>query len=148
MDSRSRCEGEESLGYQEVAEFMEEAQDCEPATGAAWLRSYLPTVRTIYSLQVLSGASREKGSDILGAAQTAIWNLGGGILQADLEGFSNEDGYHIVWQFSKKVDGHWWMAVLEDGRWVSFEMDLGNADHRAAFRSGCVPDGAKLAATE
>jgi hypothetical protein len=28
------------------------------------------------------------------------------------------------------------MAVLKDGQWLSFEMDLGNPEHRAAFPAG------------
>lgn len=31
--------------------------------------------------------------------------------------------------------------VLKEGRWVHFELDLGNARHRNAFLSGQVPDG-------
>jgi hypothetical protein len=112
------------------------------------LQSYLQIVRTIYSLQVLSGASPENGWDILGAVKTAIWHIGGDIFQADGEGFSNEDGYHIVWQFSDRVAGNWWMAVLKDGQWVSFEMDLGDSAHRAAFCAGLVPAGARLSAAE
>jgi hypothetical protein len=69
----------------------------------------------------------------------------GGIFQADGEGFSNEDGYHAVWQFSDRVSGPWWMGVLQDDRWVHFEMELGDASQRAAFLRGEVPAGAKLA---
>ena len=35
---------------------------------------------------------------------------------ADHEGFSNEEGFHILWQFSNSVKGTWWMGVLKDGR--------------------------------
>jgi hypothetical protein len=33
------------------------------------------------------------------------------------------------------------MAVLKDGRWIKFEMDLGDPDHRAAFLAGEMPAG-------
>jgi hypothetical protein len=33
------------------------------------------------------------------------------------------------------------MAILKQGKWVSFEMDLGNAQHRKAFLKGEVPTG-------
>jgi hypothetical protein len=39
--------------------------------------------------------------------------------------------------------GAWNMGVLKDGRWLHFEMDLGNQQHRKAFLSGQVPAGAK-----
>ena len=61
-------------------------------------------------------------------------------MQADGEGFTNEEGYHIVWQFSDSVSGPWKMGVLQDGVWRHFSMDLGDPDHRAAFLKGTVPD--------
>jgi RNA polymerase sigma factor (sigma-70 family) len=61
------------------------------------------------------------------------------------QGFSNEDGYHILWQFSDSVDGEWWMGVLQDGRWQHFQMDLGNRKQRESFFQGQIPDGTKPA---
>ena len=62
-----------------------------------------------------------------------LWERGDAILQADNEGFTNEEGFHIVWQFSDSVSGAWNMAVLQDGTWHHFKMDLGDPDHREAF---------------
>jgi hypothetical protein len=74
------------------------------------------------------------------SVKTAIWKKIGGILQADNEGFSNEDGYHILWQFDDDVAGEWNMAVKTFlGNWTTFSMDLGNPEHRKAFKSGKVP---------
>ena len=42
----------------------------------------------------------------------ALFGTAGGIMQADNEGFSNEDGYHILWQFDDDVTGDWWLRVL------------------------------------
>jgi len=42
------------------------------------------------------------------------------------------------------VSGPWWMAVLRDGAWVRFQMELGDARQREAFRAGRVPDGVKI----
>ena len=35
-------------------------------------------------------------------------------------------------------------VMVQDGRWVHFEMDLGNDEHREAFWRGEVPAGVKL----
>jgi hypothetical protein len=70
--------------------------------------------------------------------------LGEAIVQADGEGFTNEDGYHIIWDFSDQVTGPWWMAVLVNGRWVPFKMDLANRGHREAFLAGRVPAGVEF----
>jgi hypothetical protein len=68
----------------------------------------------------------------------------GGIIQADHEGFTEERGFQILWQFSDSVTGPWWMAVLRDGKWIRFQMDLGNRKHRKAFLAGKVPDGVTM----
>ena len=130
-----------SLGSDELAEFADEVADGKPANAAKWLLDYFPRVRCIYAFQVLSGTDHKNGWEILGAVKNRIWSFAPSILQADNEGFSNEDGYHILWQFSDSVDGAWAMGVLQDGSWKHFQMDLGNRKQREAFFQGQIPDG-------
>jgi len=136
---------EGSLGSEELEEFNDELDDAKPESSAKWLRSYFPKVKCIYAFQHLSGTEMENGFEILGAAKNVLWAAAPAIMQADYEGFSNEDGYHILWQFSDNVDGTWWMGLLKNGSWIHFEMDLGSDGHRAAFLSGEVPKGIRLA---
>jgi hypothetical protein len=135
-------EGE--LGHDELQEFIQEVSEYKPIAAARWLEEYLPKVKAIYALQLLSGTEVEGGWDAVHTVQSAIWTKAGGILQADSEGFSNEDGYHILWQFSERAKGKWQMAVFQDKKWIAFEMDLGNAVQRKAFLDGHVPAGARL----
>ena len=136
---------EGQVGADEISEFLEELEDGQPRSGADWLVEYLPTVRTIYAVQVLDGAYRANGWEIIGAVREALLSFAGGITQADGEGFSNEDGYHILWQFSESATGTWWMAVRRGDTWIRFEMDLGNPSHRASFMRGEIPEGVKVA---
>jgi hypothetical protein len=129
----------------EIDEFLEEIAERKPASAAAWLADYLPKVQTIYALQSLSGTDVKNGWDILGKVKDAIHSSGGGIMQADGEGFSDTDGFHILWQFSDSVKGKWWMGVLQDDGFVHFQMDLANKKHRQAFLRGEVPEGVELA---
>ena len=129
-----------SLGQDEIADFLEDLRDCKPECGVEWLTNYLAEVKTIYAFQHLQGAELVEGGNALHALRTALWERGDAIIQADGEGFTNEEGFHIVWQFSDKVSGRWNMGVLQDGVWYHFEMDLGDPDHRAAFLAGEVPD--------
>jgi hypothetical protein len=129
-----------SLGQDEIAEFIEELEDCKPKSGVEWLCDFLASVKTIYAFQHLRGDETEEGSNVLQALRAKIWERGDSIIQADLEGFTNEEGYHIVWQFSDSVSGAWNMGVLQDGVWRHFSMDLGDPEHRAAFLNGSVPD--------
>lgn len=129
-----------SVGQDEIADFVEEIQDCKPNSGVQWLEDYLSSVRTVYAFQHLQGSETVDGSNALHALRSKLWERGDAILQADNEGFTNEEGYHIVWQFSDSVSGAWNMGVLQDGVWRHFSMDLGDPDHRAAFLRGSVPD--------
>jgi hypothetical protein len=128
-----------STGQDEIADFLEGLQDCKPASGVAWLLDYLGEVKTVYAFQHLQGSETVDGSNALHALRSALWERGDAIIQADGEGFTNEDGYHIVWQFSDSVSGPWNMGVFQDGNWHHFKMDLGDPDHRAAFFAGEVP---------
>jgi len=131
-----------STGQDEIADFLEDIQDCKPESGAAWLAEYLAEVKTVYALQHLQGADTEDGGNALHALRTALWERGDAIIQADGEGFTNEEGFHIVWQFSDSVSGPWNMGIYKDDLWHHFKMDLGDPDHRAAFLAGEVPDDA------
>jgi hypothetical protein len=128
-----------SRGQDEVADFVEDTGDCQPESGVQWVAEYLAEVRTVYDFQHLQGADTEEGGNALHALRSALWERGDAILQADGEGFTNEEGFHILWQFSDSVSGPWNMGVLQDGTWHHFKMDLGDPDHRAAFMAGEVP---------
>lgn len=134
-----------SLGQDEIAEFIEETRDCKPQNGVEWLHGFLAETKTIYAFQHLVGSETEEGLAALHALRTFLWQRGESIIQADMEGFTNEDGYHIVWQFSDTVSGAWNMAVLQDSTWHHFQMDLGDPDQREAFfRNEVPPDAAAV----
>jgi len=136
-------EGE--LGQEELEEYKDEIGECKPASATQWLLDYFESVRCIYAFQVLSGTRQSNGWEILDAVKSAIWSFAPSIMQADGEGFSNEAGYHILWQFDDGVDGKWSMGVIQDGKWTHFEMELGDLKQREAFFLGKVPPGASLA---
>jgi len=136
-------EGE--LGAEEIQEFIEEVSEYKPDSAAAWLRSYLATVKVIYAFQLLDGTDLEDGWTILHRVYGEIKSHAGGITQADGEGFSNEAGYTILWQFNDTATGSWSASVLNsEGNWVDFQMDLGDQAQREAFWRGEVPAGARL----
>jgi hypothetical protein len=141
---RDRVE-EGSLAMEELEEFLGEISDCSPASAVSWLNEYLREVKTIYAFQYLSGTEQENGWEILDSVKGIIWEEVGGILQADDEGFTNEDGFHILWQFPDDAAGLWWMGVLQNNAWVHFQMDLADQEQRDAFLKGMVPAGVKFA---
>jgi hypothetical protein len=132
------------LGKDEIAKFKEDVKDEKPATAAKWLVKYFDGVKVIYAFQILNSVDNDENWAIVGELKTTIWRRTGGILQADQEGFTNEDGYHILWQFSDNVTGAWSMAVKNVlGKWTRFEMDLGDNEQREEFWKGKVPKGVR-----
>ena len=129
-----------SVGQDEIADFIEDLRDCKPESGVEWLTEYLGEVKTIYAFQHLQGSETVDGSNALHALRSALWERGDAIIQADGEGFTNEEGFHIVWQFSDAVSGPWNMGIYKDEVWHHFTMDMGDPDHREAFLNGDVPD--------
>lgn len=135
-------EGE--LGKDELDEFRESIMEFQPASGAKWLQQYFDQVQVIYAIQILDEAFNGDNYPVVTSTQSIIWNKVGGILQADEEGFSNEEGYHILWQFSDDVEGQWNCGVInESGEWEYFNMDLEDAGQVKEFKAGVVPAGAR-----
>lgn len=129
-----------SVGQDEIADLLVDLEDSKPVTAVEWLEEFLGAAQTVYAFQHLQGTDTVEGGNALNALRGHLVQRGDAILQADLEGFTNEDGFHIVWQFTDTVTGPWNMGVLQDGTWYHFQMDLGDPEHRAAFLEGHVPD--------
>jgi hypothetical protein len=139
----------DSLAKEELEDFQEELAEALPKSGAAWVRQYLKQVETIYAVQLMAKAFEEEGAGVPGLVLEAIRAEVGGIIQADGEGFSNESGAQIVWQYDDEIDGTWTAAVLvPDKTWLTFEMDRADPAHRAAFQEGRVPEGVAAQADE
>lgn len=144
---RNPVEGDDSLAQQELSQFLEEIPECQPKTASTWLVEFLPTVNTIYAFQLLNGISNPQHRKTFDKLRNYMWWALPGVFQADGEGFSNLEGYHILWQFDEGVSGAWNMAVLENGKWINFQIDLSNIKHRKAFCDGKIPAGVKKTKT-
>src|SRR3954465_11409554 len=131
------------LGSQEIEELVAEMDGATPPRNAEWLKHYFSHVKVVYAMQPLSGTQVKDGMSAVLRAQAYFWKKYGGILQADNEGFSNREGYHVLWQFHGPQQGELEAAVMNDhGTWAGFVMDMGDPEQVAAFRRGEVPPGA------
>jgi hypothetical protein len=143
--TRDALSDADSLAKEELEDFAEELKDALPKSGAAWMRGYLKQVQTIYAVQLMAQAFEPAGEGVPGLMIEALRAIAGGVIQADGEGFSNEDGAQIVWQHDDDIDGEWTAAVLgPDKSWLSFTMDRADPVHRAAFQAGQVPAGVEV----
>ncbi len=131
------------LGAQEIDELLTDMEDARPSRNAEWLKHYLSHAKVVYRMQPLSGTGVKDGMSAVLRAQAYFWKKFGGILQADGEGFSNREGYHVLWQFHGPQQGELEAAVMDDnGQWMGFVMDMGDPEQVAAFQRGEVPAGA------
>jgi len=128
-----------------VDEAIDNVMQTEPACNAEWVAEFLGGVITVYSFQILSGVDANGGWEYVRDLMHELCEGFDGILHAEGEGFSNQAGYHVTWEFDDDASGVWWMALYDSktDRWTRFQMELSNAKHRAAFRAGRVPKGVK-----
>lgn len=135
---------EGKIGKEELEEFNETILDFRPLTAARWLHQFFERVQVIYAFRLMPIGMEDDNYPIITTTQSYISEKVKGILQADEEGFTNEEGYHILWQFPDDADGSWNCAVLNaEGKWENFCMDLADKDQQKAFKEGVVPAGAK-----
>ena len=105
------------LGAEELSELVETVSTCKPESGAKWLLSFLEDVRVIYAFQHLSGTEETEGYEALAVVSDAVGVGGEAILQADSEGFYNEDGHPICGVIgpSQRDIGRWRCYKIADG---------------------------------
>lgn len=127
------------LAQAELDEFRVLIREHQPLSAVHWLDSYLDRIKIVYAFRILDGALIDDNLEIVNALKRAIWGKSGGLIQNDLEGFSNDEGFHILWQFPDDITGDKYCAVLDNGVWVRFRMDLGDPFQRMAFWAGEVP---------
>lgn len=130
----------------EVEWLLDDLVDRQPQSAAMWAAAYLRATRAVYGCNLLSFGFAPA---YVGVPSMLLWAIqelvGDGILHVEGQGYSNEDGYQITWEFSDKVKGSRQVAVLDaGGHWHPFEIDLGEGDQRDAFRSGRNPFGTEL----
>ena len=128
------------LAQQELDEFREIIREHQPLSAVQWLDNYIGRINVVYAFRILDAALLDDNFEIVSVVKTEIWGRTGGLLQNDQEGFSNDNGDHILWQFPDDVTGDKYCAVLDDkGSWQRFRMDLGDPFQRMAFWAGEVP---------
>lgn len=137
-------EDQDSVGADDIKNFIENLDDASPRSAAEWVQRYLGRCTVVYCFQILNAINSANGWDVVRELMSALRDYCGGISHAEGEGFSNEEGYQITWEFMDETKGDWAMAVRDGGQWLKFRMDLGDGSHRDAFKAGRCPEGAVL----
>lgn len=139
--------GPNTLGAEEVAEFIDRLDNGGPPSASRWLADYLESVRAIYAIRIYpeAMASHPSAFDAVYAIRTALRESVGGIGQWDGQGFTNENDFLIWCDPSEHPNGVMNAAVLDEttGQWQPFELDLSNPEELNAFLRGEVPGHAR-----
>ncbi len=135
--------GPDTLGAEEVAEFLDRLDAGGPPSASRWLGDYLESVRAIYAVRIYPDtmAGDAAALDAVYAVRTALRNAVGGIGQWDGQGFTNEDD-HLIWcDPTDHPHGVTCAAILDEstGEWVPFELDLNDPGDLSAFLRGEPP---------
>src|SRR5437764_388222 len=94
--------GPDTLGAEEVAEFIDSLESGGPPSSVRWLSDYLETIRAIYAIRIYPEAilTHPDALDAVYAVRTALHDAVGGIGQWDGHGFTNEDD-RLIWVDAK-----------------------------------------------
>lgn len=139
--------GPNTLGAEEVAEFIDRLETGGPPSACRWLADYLETVRAIYAIRIYPEAMRDhpEALDAVYAIRTALRDAVGGIGQWDGHGFTNEDD-HLIWcDPTNYPPGTTTAAMLDEstGDWIPFEINLSDPAEFDAFLRGEMPRAAR-----
>ena len=135
--------GPNTLGAEEVAEFIDSLEAGGPPSAVRWLADYLESVRAIYAIRIYPEAIAQypEAIEAVYAIRTALRDAVGGIGQWDGQGFTNENDRLIWCDPASNLEGTVAAALLDEstGLWSPIELDLDDPEQLAAFLRGELP---------
>jgi hypothetical protein len=135
--------GPNTLGAEEVAEFIDSLESGGPPSAIRWLSDYLETVRAIYAIRIYpeSIEKHPEAIEAVYAIRTALRDAVGGIGQWDGQGFTNEDDRLIWCDPATGPKGQTLAATFDEstGDWIAFELNLDDPDELEQFVQGEMP---------
>jgi hypothetical protein len=135
--------GPNTLGAEEVAEFIDSLDSGGPPSAVRWLNDYLETIRAIYAIRLYPQAiiGHPEAEDAVYAVRSALREAVGGIGQWDGHGFTNQDDRLIWCDPSMDLHGITEAALLDEstGDWIPLELNLEDPEELSAFLRGELP---------
>jgi hypothetical protein len=137
--------GPNTLGAEEVAEFIDSLEAGGPPPAVRWLGDFLESIRAIYAIRIYPEAmlNQPQAIEAVYAIRSALHEAVGGIGQWDGQGFTNEDDRLIWCTRTSHPKGLTLAALLDEstGDWIPIEVNLDDNDDLSAFLHGEVPRG-------
>ncbi len=134
--------GPNTLGAEEVAEFIDSLEGGGPPSAVRWLADYLESVRAIYAIRIYPEAMGDSADafQAVFAVRSALRNAVGGIGQWDGLGFTSEDDRLIWTDPLSNPSGQTAASFLDEstGSWISFSLNLDDPEELDHFLRGEV----------
>jgi hypothetical protein len=134
--------GPNTLGAEEVADFIDSLESGGPPSAVRWLADYLESTRAIYAIRIYPEAMLNDldALDTVDAVRVALRDAVGGIGQWDGQGFTNQDDRLIWCEYQSHPLGRKDAAILDEstGKWIPIELNLDDHEELGAFLRGEV----------
>jgi hypothetical protein len=125
-----------------VRQLLDDKNPVRPASAVKWLCQFMTRVKVVYEFRPMQAIKTDEGWEIFNEVWTNLREALQGIVHLDDEGFTNEDGVQITWEYPGEETGDLKVAVLNDRgeEWIEYTMNLANQEHKALFLAGKAPD--------
>ena len=128
-----------------VRMLLDDKNPVKPTSAVKWLCQFMSRVKVLYVFRPMQAINTEAGWELFNEVWTNLRETLHGIVHLDEEGFTNEHGAQITWEYPGDETGDLKVAVLnEKGQeWIEYTLNLANHEHRELFIAGKVPDKTK-----
>jgi hypothetical protein len=148
-----------------VRMLLDDKKPVKPASAVKWLCQFMSRVRVLYEFRPMPAVKTEAGWELFNEVWTNMRGILRGIVHLEDEGFTNEQGAQITWEYpdendagtgsdaalhgtiaqaatDKIADEKLKVAVLDkNGQdWIEYLINLANQEQRALFMAGEAPD--------
>ncbi len=128
-----------------VRELLDDKNHVRPVSAVKWLCQFMSRVKVIYEFRPMLAIQTDEGWELFNEVWTNLRESLSGIVHLDDEGFTNEDGAQITWEYPGEETGDLKVAVLnEKGEaWIEYTINLANQEQKELFMAGKAPDNTK-----
>ncbi|MBU6452224.1 MAG: hypothetical protein KGS72_10625 [Cyanobacteria bacterium REEB67] len=147
--------------------LLDDKKPVKPASAVKWLCQFMSKVKVLYEFRPMPAVKTEAGWELFNEVWTNMRDILRGIVHLEDEGFTNEQGAQITWEYpdADDVDASAGsdaalhgtiaqaagdamteeklkVAVLDQNGqdWIEYMINLANQEQRLLFMAGKAPD--------
>jgi hypothetical protein len=142
--------------------LLDDKEPVKPASAVKWLCQFMGRVKVLYEFRPMLAVTTDEGWQIFNEVWTNLRHTLTGIVHLQDEGFTNEEGAQITWEYPENADlsqtgesgdekGHMHLsesagdlkvAVMDEdsGKWIDYTINLADPTARLMFINGKRPE--------